>query len=190
MKEIWIGMGVAALAIALIFGSLFGYSKYKASQKAWADSQVAWAQYNAKYGNHPDAAKTPQELLATPQASSVVGALNNVTARAGKVVEDLKKETEDTYDECTIGNLRTINTAQTSFHASSGRYARNYAELSRFLAGQWSPLVLKCNHFIDMTGGDKCYAVVALPNGSGNAFYTDCSAVIRIGTNESGRAVN
>jgi hypothetical protein len=182
MKEIWIGVGVVVLAFVVIFCSLLGYSKYKASQKAWTESQSAWAKYNAKYGGHPEAAKTPQELTEPPKArGGVVGMLNTITAAANATTERLNNQTAALNDRCVIATLRSINTAQTIFHANKKRYAKSYGELSEFTPNDWSNGELKCNAFIQISGGGSCYEVQATPAGSGEMYFTDCSGVIRAG---------
>jgi hypothetical protein len=93
---------------------------------------------------------------------------------------------EETRQAAAIGNLRTIDAAQTAFHSAHGRYATSFDDLTSatppYLDGDWR--APRSQYLFTLSGDGQNYVVRAEPagnlTGSKTAlyFYTDASSVV------------
>lgn len=105
---------------------------------------------------------------------------------AAIAIPNLLRSRMQSNESAAIGNLRTINGAQTAFHSANSRYAATFDELTTatppFLDGTWGT-VAKSGYNYVMVGTNDAYtananAVQYGVTGS-RGFFTDTSGVIR-----------
>jgi type IV pilus assembly protein PilA len=106
---------------------------------------------------------------------------------AAIAIPNLLRSRLQSNESAAIGNLRTINGAQTAFHSANSRYAATFAEMTTpasgppFLDGDWT--VAKSGYNYTMAGVQDSYTAnadpVTMDTTGSRGFFTDTSGVIR-----------
>jgi prepilin-type N-terminal cleavage/methylation domain-containing protein len=106
---------------------------------------------------------------------------------AAIAIPNLLRSRLQSNESAAIGNMRTVNTAETSYHAAKGKYATAWADLTggtpKFLDGTWTDATVKSGYTFALAGTDTCYTVngeaVTYQQTGERSFFTDCSGTLR-----------
>lgn len=104
---------------------------------------------------------------------------------AAIAIPNLLRSRMQSNESSAIGNLRTINGAEVSFHSANTQYATTFAQLTGatppFLDGNWG--AAKNGYTFTLGGTVDNYTCTAEPTTRGTTgnkgFYTDSSGIIR-----------
>lgn len=104
---------------------------------------------------------------------------------AAIAIPNLLRSRIQSNEAATIGNLRTVNGAQTAYNAAKYIYTATWDDLSSstppYLDGDWN--IPKSGYVLALTGTNNTYEVVADAEIQGTSgergFFTDTSGVIR-----------